>query len=90
MDLYRIIGTLHDERKRIERVIRSLESESQVSKPTRLRVVSPRSEGKGRGRKSMNSGERRAVSERMTLYWAKRRAGSGTPPGRKPGAKGLI
>jgi hypothetical protein len=88
MDLYWIIGTLHDERKRIERVIRSLEADSKPRKQTRLRVLGAGFSGKGPGRTSMNAVERRAVSERMTLYWAKRREARGLAPLRKPGAAG--
>jgi hypothetical protein len=67
MDLYRIIGDLVEERNRLQRIIESLEAMDGVaSKPVRARPA-------GRGRKSMDNAARKEVSERMKLYWAKRR-----------------
>jgi hypothetical protein len=60
VDLYEILRQLHQERKRITEIIKSLESLAAGGR-------------KKRGRKSMNSAERRRVSERMKRYWAKRR-----------------
>jgi hypothetical protein len=68
MDLYRIIGDLVEERNRLQRIIESLEAMDGVAgKPVRSRPVT-------RGRKSMDHAARQEVSERMKLYWAKRRA----------------
>jgi hypothetical protein len=68
MDLYRIIGDLVDERNRLQRIIESLEAMDGVAaKPARSRPAT-------RGRKSMDNAARKEVSERMKLYWAKRRA----------------
>jgi hypothetical protein len=74
MDLYRIIGDLVEERNRLQRIIESLEAmDGIVAKPARSRPAT-------RGRKSMDNAARKEVSERMKLYWAKRRAaGTGSP-----------
>lgn len=67
MDLYRIIGDLVEERNRLQRIIESLEAMDEVaSGPARPHPA-------GRGRKSMDQAARKEVSERMKLYWAKRR-----------------
>ena len=67
MDLYRIIGDLVEERNRLQRIIESLEAMDGIAgRP--LRAPSKR-----RGRKSMDGAARKEVSERMKLYWAKRR-----------------
>ena len=78
MDLYRAIHTLHEERKRLDRLIVSLE---------RLQAQAERSKARGparkRGRKGMSAEERKKVSERMRKYWAARRAqqaAGGAPP----------
>ncbi len=68
MDLYKIIRELVQERDRLERLIQSLEEVSNTS-----RIVA-RPPGKRRGRKSMDSGARAEVSQRMKKYWAQRRA----------------
>jgi hypothetical protein len=71
MDLYRIIGDLVEERNRLQRIIESLEAMAgEPAPPARARPD-------GRGRKSMDNAARKEVSERMKLYWAKRRADSG-------------
>ena len=41
-----------------------------------------------RGRRSMNAAQRKEVSERMTKYWAARRAEKGTPGAASAKAKG--
>jgi hypothetical protein len=66
MDLDAIIRELLDERKRLDRLIQALEQDRTEfpDKPAKSR----------RGRKSMDGPARREVSERMKLYWAKRRA----------------
>lgn len=76
MDLYKAIRELVDEKKRIDRIIASLEA--MLEKGTTSTVE--RSVTKGgsvsrRGRKSMSAEERREVSERMARYWAAKRAG---------------
>jgi len=74
LDLYRTIRTLHEERKRLDNLIRSLE-ELQASKKARSR---PALAAGRRGRKGMSAAEREKVSERMKSYWAARRSGSGS------------
>jgi hypothetical protein len=77
MDLYRIIGELVKERDRLQRIIESLESvEGTTDKPGRVRRTA-------RGRKSMDAAGRREVSERMKLYWAKRREQRGEDSARR-------
>ena len=72
MDLYRIIGELVEERNRLQRIIESLETmDAAAGGPLRMRPA--------RGRKSMDHAARKEVSERMKLYWAKRRAESSSP-----------
>jgi hypothetical protein len=68
MDVYRIIRELVLERDRLQRIIESLEE----MRPNGRSQV--RSEGKRRGRKSMDSAAREEVSERMKRYWAQRKA----------------
>lgn len=67
MDLYRIIGELVEERNRLHRIIESLEA-MEVSPDG-----SARPKARGRGRKSMDHAARKQVSDRMKIYWAKRR-----------------
>jgi hypothetical protein len=69
MDLYKAIQDLYTEKEKLERVIASLEElqRSAVAVPLLPKPV------QRRGRKSMNSQERRDVSERMRKYWAGRR-----------------
>jgi hypothetical protein len=59
MDLYRAIRDLREEKKRLDALIAHLEGSQQPAR---------------RGRKGMNRGERRAASERMKEYWARRKA----------------
>lgn len=68
MDLYRIISELEQERKRLQRIIESLENLDPAGAPP-VRAV-----GKRRGRKSMDRAAREEVSARMKRYWAIRRA----------------
>ncbi len=68
MDLYRIISELEQERKRLQRIIESLENLDPAGDP---QVHAAR---KRRGRKSMDRTAREEVSARMKRYWAKRRA----------------
>jgi hypothetical protein len=72
VDLYRTIRTLHEERKRLEKLIESLE-QLQASE----NGLGERKPPSRRGRKGMSADERQKVSERMKKYWAARRGGSG-------------
>jgi hypothetical protein len=65
MDFWKALGDLQEERKRLTRMITSLEAIA-------------RGGGRRRGRKAMSEAERRKVSERMQGYWAARRAQSGS------------
>jgi len=69
MDLYEAIRALHEEKKRIDRLIAVLEELERAGdrQPTGSR--------KRRGRKTMTAEERRQVSERMKRYWAQRKQG---------------
>ncbi len=69
MDLYRTIRTLHEERKRLEKLIESLEHLQATGNGLGQRISRSR-----RGRKGMSADERQKVSERMKKYWAARRA----------------
>ena len=72
MDLYAIIQELHQERKRLDRLIAVLERKLAHSLHFRNRPKSRR------GRKSMGQEERKLVSERMKRYWASRRGENGS------------
>jgi hypothetical protein len=66
MDLFKAIRELHEEKKRLDGMIASLEAiigEQERKTPAVRR----------RGRKSMSAEERMEVSKRMQAYWAKRR-----------------
>ena len=67
MDVDQIIRELTEERKRLGRIIEALEKRS-------IEAASPARPRSTRGRKSMDAAARREVSERMTRYWAARRA----------------
>ena len=69
MDWYAAIRELHEEKKRLDRLIAALEA---IEKGTSSESTSgsPR-----RGRKTMSAEERKQVSERMKRYWAGRRNG---------------
>ncbi len=74
MDLYKAIRELVEERKRIERIIASLEAMlERGSVASKAKAVSKLAEPARRGRKSMSAEERKQVSERMARYWAARR-----------------
>jgi hypothetical protein len=68
MDVYKAIRELYEEKEKLDRVIASLEALQNAAPEPPL----PGS-GSRRGRKSMDPQERRAVSERMKRYWARRR-----------------
>lgn len=72
MDLYKVIQDLYAEKEKLERVIASLE-DLQKTGSALPPVSKPPSR---RGRKSMSSGERKEVSERMKKYWESRRQGT--------------
>ena len=74
MDLYRIISELVQERDRLARIIESLEGIPPAGK------AAPRPPAKRRGRKSMDGKARKEVSERMKLYWEKRRSEENKDP----------
>lgn len=68
MDLYKAIRALYDEKKRLDKLIESLEElHARGSRVERPAVRSRR------GRKKMSAAERLEVSERMKKYWAARR-----------------
>ena len=69
MDLYKIIATLYEEKKRLDRLIDNLEKLKAAGG-----VLDSRKPKKRRGRKNMSVEERQRVSERMRQYWASRRA----------------
>ena len=75
MDLWKYIRELHEEKRRLDKLIDSLEEiEAQRTKAT--------PEPRRRGRKpGMNPEERQRVSDRMKRYWAERRK---TDPGATP------
>ncbi len=72
MDLLKAIRELHEEKKRLDAVIASLEQ--MLAAESKLPAVRARL-GRKRGRKSMSREERLQVSERMKKYWASRRSG---------------
>lgn len=73
MDLYKAIRELVEERKRVDRIIASLEA---MLAKGRIpgQPKDPPTGAKRRGRKSMGAEERKQVSERMSRYWAAKRA----------------
>jgi hypothetical protein len=74
MDIVKALRELHNEKKRLDATIASLEA--------RLKAGRTGSAAKRRrGRKSMSAAERLEVSKRMTLYWEARRAQLRPPPG---------
>ena len=78
MDIFKAIRTLHEERKRLDRLIGSLERLQARAQRQKARPPARR-----RGRKGMSAEERKRVSERMRKYWAARRAqqsASADPP----------
>jgi hypothetical protein len=76
VDLYKAIRELVEEKKRIDRIIASLEAMLAKGRTvTGGRSIIPKGPPKRRGRKSMSAEERRQVSERMARYWAEKRAG---------------
>jgi hypothetical protein len=80
MDFYKALSELYEEKKRLDRAISRVEY--------RLAMLSEAPHRSKRGRKNMSTEERRQVSERMTAYWAARRARSETPARKKNGESG--
>lgn len=74
MDFYPAIRELHEEKKRLDRLIAALEAIENGENPEEMARASRR------GRKAMSEDERKLVSERMKRYWAGRRNGfNGSP-----------
>jgi hypothetical protein len=70
MDIVRALRELHQEKKRLDAAIASLEARLKAG-----RITTGGKPAKGRrGRKSMSAEERLEVSKRMTQYWEARRA----------------
>ena len=76
MDIFKAIRSLHEERKRLDRLIDSLERLQAQAQRAKVRAPARK-----RGRKGMSAEERRRVSERMRNYWAARRAQQATAGG---------
>ena len=77
MNINKTIRELVEEKKRLDRVIGTLE-EMQRTGPVEITALSQ----KKRGRKSMDGQARRQVSERMKRYWeARRKQGNVLEPG---------
>jgi hypothetical protein len=75
VDLYKAIRELVEERKRVDRIIASLEAMLAKGVVATERNSSGKiTPGKRRGRKSMSPEERLEVSERMARYWATKRS----------------
>lgn len=75
MDLYKAIRELVEEKKRIDRIIVSLEAMLRRGATVAPDGASAKAFiAKRRGRKSMSAEERKEVSERMARYWAAKRA----------------
>jgi hypothetical protein len=87
VDIYKAIRELVEEKKRIDRIIASLEAmlaKGRVVAPGKLEVAP--APPKRRGRKGMSSEERQQVSERMARYWAEKRAArANEDPAGEPG-----
>ena len=74
MDWYAAIRELHEEKKRLDRLIAALEAIENGGNAEGTSGL-PR-----RGRKMMSAEERKQVSERMKRYWAARRNGIALVP----------
>jgi hypothetical protein len=79
MDVEKTINELRSERAKVIHAIGVLESLHQHGPGVRIVSGDGPSEGSRRGRKSMSEEERRAVSERMRQYWARRRQNLANP-----------
>ena len=69
MDWYAAIHELHEEKKRLDRLIAALEAVENGTSPENASGLARR------GRKTMSAEERKQVSARMKRYWAGRRNG---------------
>jgi len=70
MDLYKYLKELHEEKKRLDKVIHSLEEMADQKRST------PAENARRRGRKpGMTESEKLQISERMRKFWAERREG---------------
>ncbi|HET8547978.1 MAG TPA: hypothetical protein VFL57_08240 [Bryobacteraceae bacterium] len=65
MDFYRAVQTLHEELRKIDQAIATIEALMSGADITPVRR---------RGRKSMSAEERKIVAQRMRNYWANRRS----------------
>jgi hypothetical protein len=70
MDIVKALRELHNEKKRLDATIASLEARIKAAH----NGTPAKSAKRRRGRKSMSPAERLEVSKRMTLYWESRRA----------------
>lgn len=66
MDLERALRELYEEKRHLDKAIAVLEKQERAG----VHEVKTRR----RGRRTMTAEERRAVSDRMMLYWAERKA----------------
>jgi hypothetical protein len=73
VDLYKAIRMLYDEKKRLDRLIESLEDLQTHGNGSKAPAAPSR-----RGRRMMTAEERLQVSERMRKYWSARRKGART------------
>ncbi len=74
VDWYVAIRELHEEKKRLDRLIAALEAIENGQNPDKTAGM------RRRGRKNMSPEERQQVSERMRRYWAGRRNGVSAAP----------
>ena len=82
MDIVKALRELHNEKKRLDAAIASLEARAKAA-----RTGAARKPARGRrGRKSMGPAERLEVSKRMTQYWEARRAQMRPPQDSPQGA----
>jgi hypothetical protein len=79
VDLYKAIRMLYEEKKRLDRLIESLEDLQTHGNGTKAPAAPSR-----RGRRMMTAEERLQVSERMRKYWSERRNAA------RPGANGTA
>jgi hypothetical protein len=71
VDLYKAIRMLYEEKKRLDRLIESLEDLQMHGNGSKAPAAPSR-----RGRRMMTAEERLQVSERMRKYWSERRTGA--------------
>ncbi len=82
VDLYKAIRELHEEKRRLDEAIASLEDLIEANGGAGSVDLEDFRRLKRRGRKTMSPEERREVSERMKKYWARRRASPARASGR--------